>query len=167
MRVDDRQRETILKGWEKKVTDLIDNTIIPTTKRLYKQRVQKFRLFCCRQKLASKRDKVINLLEYWVANLNREGASYQVVLGCLAAVRFWFKRADSTSNLDSQRLSLMLRGLRKVIPATVKKHPVTVSHFTRMMQAVGILRTRKSLRFKAIAAVAFFWISSSIGIMHD
>ena len=156
LRVDDRQREKIRKDWEKEVTDLIDNTIIPTTKRLYKQRVQKFRPFCRRQKFASKRDKVINSLEYWVANLNREGASYQVVLGCLAAVRFWFKRAGSTSNLDSQRLRLTRRGLRQVALATVRKHPVTVSHLTRMMKTAGILGTRERSRFKAVAAVAFF-----------
>ena len=99
---------------------------------------------------------MINSIEYWVANLNREGASYQAVLGCLAAVRFWLRRAGLTSNLDSQRLRLMLRGLRRVAPATVRKHPVTVSHLTRMMQAAGILGTKERRRFKAMAAVAFF-----------
>ena len=76
---------------------------------------------------ASKGNEVINSLEYWVANLNREGATYQVVLGCLAAVRFWFKRAGSTSNLDSQRLRLMLKALRQVAPVTVRKHSVILS----------------------------------------
>ena len=78
---------------------------------------------------ASKGNEVINSLEYWVANLNREGATYQVVLGCLAvaAVRFWFKRAGSTSNLDSQRLRLMFRALRQVAPATVRRHSVILS----------------------------------------
>ena len=156
MRVDDRQRETIRKCWEKEVTDFIDNTITPTTKRLYKKRVKKFRQFCRWQNLASDGDEVINSIEYWVANLNREGASYQVVLGCPAAVCFWLKRAGLTSNLDSQRLRLMLRGLRRVAPATVKKHPVTVSYLTRVMQAAGILGTKEPRRFKAMAAVAFF-----------
>ena len=107
-------------------------------------------------KISFKEDENINSLEYWVANLNREGNFYQVALGCLAAVRFWFKRAGSTSNLDSQRLRLTRRGLRQVALATVRKHPVTVSHLTRMMKTAGILGTRERSRFKAVAAVAFF-----------
>ena len=67
MRVDDRQRETIRKGWEKEVTDLIDNTISLITKKLYKKRVKKFRQFCRWQNLASEGDEVIKSIEYWVA----------------------------------------------------------------------------------------------------
>ena len=50
----------------------------------------------------------------------------------------------------------MLRGLKQVDPATVKKHPVTVSHLTRMMQAADVLETKEGRRFKAMVAVAFF-----------
>ena len=91
-----------------------------------------------------------------MANLNREGALYQVVLGCFAAVCLWFKRAGSTSNLDSQCLKLMLRSLRQVASAIVRMHPATVSHITRMIQAAGVLGTREGRKFKAMAAVAFF-----------
>ena len=50
----------------------------------------------------------------------------------------------------------MLRGLRQVASATVKKHPATVSHITRMMKAAGALGTREGCKFKAMAEVAFF-----------
>ena len=68
--------------------------------RLYKQRVKKFCQFGHKQKLTLKGDEVVNFLKSRVTNLNREGISYHVILGCLGAVRFWLEITVLTRNLD-------------------------------------------------------------------
>ena len=50
--------------------------------------------------------------------------------------------------------TVILTGLRQDIPATVRKHPVAVSHHICLMQVAGILGTGDRRRFKVMAAVA-------------
>ena len=89
--MNDKKKEKNIGRLGKKVAKIL---------RLYKQRVKKFCQFGHKQKLTLNIDNVVNFLKSRVANLNREGISYHVILGCLGAVRFWLEITVLTRNLD-------------------------------------------------------------------
>ena len=95
-------------------------------------------------------------LELWVASLSRQKVSYSSILTRLSAVRHKWKKLKGDRKLSSQRLTLMLKGLKRKSSKRPEKNPVTMSHLKRLHNAANRLGKDRACLFKAMSTLAFF-----------
>ena len=96
-------------------------------------------------------------VELWVAHLSKEGFAHGTVLGHLSALKHHSKCQGWKADFQSDRLDLMLRGLKKGPQGKAStRRPVTLSHLRRLSKAAAVLGEREAVRFVAMGLLAFF-----------
>ena len=97
-------------------------------------------------------------LEAWVASLSKQGLSHKTVLAHISALRHHAKIHCPLASLDSDRLRLMLRGLKSEGKGrTSLKTPAATRHLQRLEVAAEATLDRASAsRFVAMLAVGFY-----------
>ena len=146
----------IFTGLKKESERLMSESIAKSTKTLYKKFWAQFKSFCERLGLSLREKNLMETLELWVAALSRQGVNYGSILTRLAAVRHQLKKSEKNVKLSSNRLELMLKGIKKKRKPVIGKTPVTLSHVRRMHRASESLERPRALMFKAMTALAFF-----------
>lgn len=95
-------------------------------------------------------------MELWAASLGKQGLMVGTIQSHLSAVRHYARRRGCRAPTDSDRLQLVLQGIRREQgkrPST--KKPVCVRHLRRLASASSILG-EGALRFSAMILVAFY-----------
>ena len=135
---------------------LITSSIASRTKTLYDKHWTQFKKFCVELQLPWRKDRKMEALELWVVSLNRQKISYGSILTRLSAVRHKWKKLVGDRELSSQRLTLMLKGLKRKSRKRPEKNPITMSHLKRLHNAANRLGKDRACLFKAMSTLAFF-----------
>ena len=98
---------------KKKAETLMDKALAPSTVRLYKNSNKMFLDFCTamgRTLTDAVKDETVEL---WLAQLSERGLSYGTIRSHLSALRHHCTRHGLSACLDSPRIQLILKGIKK------------------------------------------------------
>lgn len=135
---------------------LLDASVASSTAKVYRQHEMEYLEFCDALGLSAVGRASKKAVQYWVASLSGRGLGHGTVLSRLSAIRHMFRRCGVPIEFESDRLQLILKGLKRS-PQSAKglKQPVTVSHLRRLCGAADHLGGG-ARGFRAMVAVAFF-----------
>lgn len=137
--------------------DLLEASVAPATALIYQKCVDKFVRFV--RTLDASPHAVFDSrnVELWLTSLGGEGLAHGTVRSHLSALRHHCRRRGVTTNLDTPRIRMLLKGImRKYRRPTVQKGVAKLSHLRRLVAASGCLNPDKRSAFNAMIAVAFF-----------
>jgi len=154
--IDDVARRKLRKDLKREANALMSGAVARKTKALYRNYWSQFAAFCKRLHLPLSKNKVMEAMELWVASLSRQGVNHGSVLLRLSAIRHKLKKHKTDIQLSSNRLQLMLKGLKKRRRVLPDKTPVTLSKLTRLHRASDRLRKPTAMLLKAMSTLAFF-----------
>lgn len=138
---------------------MVNGSVAPSTKKIYTGFEQEYLRFCNGLDLPPTGKRCGKSVELWVASLSERHLAYTTILTRLSAIRHMFRRSNLPRSFESDRLRLMLKGLKSEASQRVvrlRKSPVTLSHLRRLGQAADILGSHLALQFKAMIACAFY-----------
>ena len=138
---------------------LIYQALAPSTRKVYSTHVQKFRMFC--KHIGSQLPKGYSdeSVELWLTHLKNEGAAYSTIRSHLSAVKQYCLQKEIPSRMDSPRVILVLKGIRRNQEKSSKiKEVVKLSDLRRLILASKKLFGDgfKHRQFAAMASLAFF-----------
>lgn len=142
---------------EADATKIIAKSVSPGTFKTYKQYERRYHQFCRLMKLPTHGSGCEESMILWITSLHKAKFSYGTILSHVAAVKHMFHRKGYPVVFQSERLRLLLKGLRPSDRTQkCKKVPVTRSHLKRLNQAATILDSSTALRFRSMIALAFY-----------
>ena len=130
----------------------MDRALARSTEKKYKTSVHLFKSFCYtigRKFPSALQNKSVEL---WLTQLSKKGISHGTIQSHLSALRHYSARHGINSLLDTPRIQLLLKGIRK---SSGKQTPsataATTSHLKRLtMTSKKMLRRKEHLRFAAM-----------------
>lgn len=147
----------VVTGLKKETDCLLDKALASSTKKVYTNQVNKFIKFCTELKLGLPGGYRDGSVELWLSKLRKEGAAYSTIRSHLSALRHHCIRYDIEARLDSSRIRLLLKGIKRDSGEQASKAAVTISHLKRLIDTSRrILDLRRHTKFEAMATVAFF-----------
>lgn len=130
----------------------------PSTKKVYARHSKRLERFC--QGLDIPQSKYFDdkTIEIWIADLKAKGLAHGTILSHLSAVRHHCLRHDIPAKLDSPRIRLALRGIRRSsMDCQITKTAASTSHLKRLIAAsTEIMSEKDHCRFAAMITIAFF-----------
>ena len=146
-------------GLRKNRDRLIDQALAPSTRKVYAKQVEKFREFCKTMGDTVRQGLQGETAELWLTHLRMGGAAYGTVRSHLSAVRQYCLQHHIKSNLDTPRITLILKGIRKEQgQRRTVKNVVTLTQLRRLIKATRKVYGKgfQQRRFSAMMALAFF-----------
>ena len=135
----------------------MDASISPATSHIYKRCLSRYNQFV--QLVGYSSGTIDNkLVRLWLAHLNKQGLAYGTICSHLSAIKHWCKKQDLHINLNSPRIALILKGIKKTKGAALnmkKKGVATPSHIRRLWSTASILGKSKH-RFRTMVVTAFY-----------
>lgn len=135
----------------------MDKALASSTTVSYGKHVKKFDRFC-RDLNLKLHDGVKNdTIELWLTSLRQQGLAYSTVRSHLSAVKHHCIRWGVQAKLDTERIKLLLKGIKKDAGQQEVKSVVTMSHLKRLLRASERMLSHKlHCRFASMISVAFF-----------
>lgn len=143
-------------GLEAEVSRLTSHSVGSSTAKAYRHHAAEYTRFCRQMRVPSIRKGGSKSIELWLASLSRAGFSYPTILSRLSAIRHMAKREGLSTDCNTGKVQLILKGLKNsYVPKT--KSPVTISHLKRLYDAASALTGKlETARFRSIISLAFF-----------
>lgn len=146
-------------GLRKDRDRLIYQALAPSTRKVYAKHVEKFREFCGTLGTTMRQGLRGETVELWLTQLRRRGAAYGTVRSHLAAVRQYCLQYQVKARLDTPRITLILKGIKKEQgQGKTVKNVITLSHLHRLTVAAAKIYGKgfQQRRFSSMASLAFF-----------
>ena len=136
----------------------MDQALAPSTRRSYHISYQMFKNFSTaigKKLTTALKDGSIEL---WLAQLSERGLSHGSVRSHLSALRFYCARRGLSAHLDSPRIQLILKGIRKnPTKKSLKKPVATRYHLNRLISAAKLmLKKNKYCRFASMVTLTSY-----------
>lgn len=137
---------------------LVSVSVTETTSKAYKRFVDKFKTFAARVGISQKSMFTTKSVVLWVAELSKDGLTYGSVRTHLSGLRHYCKGLGILDPLDSPRLQLMLRGLRRTQASQEARPCLAVSEpdLRKLCGTLGRYSNSRALRLKAMITMAFY-----------
>lgn len=134
----------------------MDRSVCKSTTNSYKRHVAKYMEFCKHLGVPSIKEEGNKSVELWLASLSKKGLSYPTIVTHLSALRHMAKKEGLSTNCESNKIHLMLKGLKNAHTPN-KKNPVTLSQLKRLTSAASALDNRlERAQFRSLITLAFF-----------
>ena len=144
-------------GLEKDTDRLMNQALATSTNRIYDKHVLMFKTFCSQLRIDISKGFTSKAVELWLTNLQKQNMAYSTVRARLSALRHYCIRKEILSELETPRIKLILKGIKKGEKKKNRKPLVTISHLKRLiMSSEKVLSKKKHSRFIAMIAIAFF-----------
>lgn len=134
----------------------MDEALADKTATTYQRYYNKFSEFCEKLKLRPKGKGSAHSVELWVAELSKCGLTYGTVQSHLSAVRHVSKREGLDIDIQSDKIQLALKGLKRKTIHAPKKHAVSLSELALLQSKADVLPAHTSLMFRIMVSLAFF-----------
>lgn len=127
------------------------------TATVYKRCYNRYINFCKTVGLSSHGHSSGRSLELWATSLSRQGLGHGTILSHLSAVRHQTRTKRLLLGPDSDRLKLILKGVKaRAGKAAISKVPVSSGHLRKLSLAAKHLKTSEAKRFRAMIALAYY-----------
>jgi site-specific recombinase XerD len=131
--------------------------LAPSTAKIYDNQMKKLFHFCSELKATPPRCFRDDTVEMWIARLHKEGLAHNSISSHLSAVRNYYLRHNIRHRLDTPRIRLLLKGVKRSRPAGNTKTVITMSHMRRLSEAGRRILTKpEQCRFKSMISLAFY-----------
>ena len=137
---------------------LISMSVAPSSRRCYDAAVKRFKEFCLAYHIKDKYIFSPQYIEAYVTHLSQKGINVSSIQSTLSALRHYCRSNSIDITFDTDRLSLLLRGIRQTqTPNCRPTNAVKLSHLTRIiLSAAAMFDQRLSLLLKAMFSLAFY-----------
>ena len=136
----------------------MDQALAASTTRLYQNSNTMFKNFVVTIGKTLRKALKDGSVELWLAQLSERGLSYGSVRSHLSALRHCCARRGLPAQLDSPRIQLILKGIKRdYTKKAPRKAVATTAHLKRLISTSKVIFNRKEhCRFAAMIALAFF-----------
>lgn len=142
-------------GLKASAEKLIQQSVTLSTGQCYTRYTNKYKKFCRRLNMRQYGKTSPESVELWCAQLKEEGLGYTTIQSHLSALRHKFRRRGKPVLFDTDRLKLLMKGIKKSQVSTLKQ-PVTLSHLRRLGKAADGLNPYSAAEFRAMVSLAFY-----------
>ena len=141
---------------ENETKRLVNNALAQGTHTSYARSVQRFQAFAHRSGVNKKCIFTAKTVELWIADLSLSKCSHGSVLSHISALRHYYKVNGIDSSLDSPKMKLMLRGLKRTaVPSLKPCYAMSCSELERFCQLCTKV-VKDSKRLIAMVTLAFY-----------
>lgn len=142
---------------ETEADNLVTASVSKATAIIYKRCAERYLSFCIMVGLPCWGRKSGQAFELWVTSLSKQGLSHGTIMSHVSAVRHHSREKGLRLMSETDRLNLILRGIKaRTAKVSTKKVPVSSGHLRRLNQAAVMLGPLEALRFRVMIAVAFY-----------